>query len=451
MPDSSFLTDFRDLLVKHGIDTPRFAYGQHDFDPAKPKVFYSGPYFDQKEIVAAIGAFVEGRWSVGGEYVNRFEREFGKAVGQQHNVMVNSGSSADLLMVAAAKARLGWSNWDRVIVSPAGFPTSISALTLNRLTPVFVDIEMDTLNFDLDEVERVLKTDGLKHIKAILVSPVLGNPPDIDRLLRLARDYNVILLLDGCDSLGSRWRGQSLDSYCYASTCSFFPAHHVSTLQGGMISSNDAETIRIATSMATWGRECHCRGAGNLLPKGTCGKRFSRWIEGLDIEVDHRYVYGTSSAYNLIPLDLQGAIGLAQLEKLDEIETKRRRAHDKVWSILSRIPQIRTAKVLPLADPCWFGIPVICPDYSFKQRLVAHLEAAGIQTRNYFAGNILLHDGYKHLGDARLYPNANGVLSTVFFVGCAPFYVDHHFCHFERTVANFPLDTFTNPATIDPI
>lgn len=440
MPDTPFTTDLRALLQKHNILAPRFAYGARGFNPDKPQLWYSGPIFDTEEIVAATGALVEGHWSVSGEHVNRFEREFAKAVGQKHSVMVNSGSSADLLMIAAVKQRLAWSDGDCVIVSPAGFPTTISALTLNRLKPLFADIEMDTLNFDLNEVERMLKADRLRHIKAILISPVLGNPPDIDWLLRLARDYNVTLLLDGCDSLDSRWRGQSLDSYCHASTCSFFPAHHVSTLQGGMISSNDAEIIRIATSMATWGRSCFCRGAGNLLPKGTCGQRFSHWIPELDMEVDHRYTYATSSAYNLLPLDLQGAIGLAQLKKLAAIAAARREVHDKVWATLSRIPDIRTATVLPHSDPCWFGVPMICPSYEVKRRLVTHLEAAGVQTRNYFAGNILMHQGYRHLGDYTLYPNANKVLSEVFFVGCPPFFGDDHIAYLSTVVDRFLLD-----------
>ena len=435
MADSSFISDFRDLLAKHKIDSPRFAYGQRDFDSTKPKIYYSGPIFDQEEIVAAVSSFVEGHWSVAGEYVNRFEREFSKVVGVKHSVMVNSGSSADLLMVAAAKKRFGWKDGDGIIVSPCGFPTTISAITLNGLKPVFVDIEMRTLNFDTNWALLELVFDP--SIKAIMVSPVLGNPPDMDRLAFVAKQYGVELLLDGCDSLGSTWNGRTLNSYCAASTCSFFPAHHISTLQGGMVSSNDEELIKIATSMATWGRDCHCRGAGNLLPNGTCGCRFSPWLEGLDTIVDHRYVYSSSQAYNLLPLDLQGAIGLAQLKKLDEIESKRRSAFERIKSIFSRIKEVRTAQVLPQADPCWFGVPIICPDYEFKKKLVAHLEASGIQTRNYFAGNILLHEGYKHLGNSSLYLNSNSVLSTVFFVGCAPFLNDQHFGHFEKTIKSF--------------
>lgn len=450
MPDTPFIADFRALLAKHGITAPAFAYGASTFDPAKPKVLYSGPLFNEDELVAATLALVEGKWSVVGEHVHRFEGMFSRYLGVTDSVMVNSGSSANLLLLAAAKARWGWKDGDAVLVSPVGFPTTISALTLNNLRPVFVDIEWKTLNASNVEIARKIWDEYMmamdlgerSQVKAILVSPVLGNPPDIDQIVLLAKEYNLKILMDGCDSLGTKWRGKHLAQYADATTCSFFPSHHISTLQGGMISSNDEELVSLARKMSAWGRDCHCVGAANLLPNGVCGKRFSCWLPSLpDTVVDHKYVYGTSSAYNLQPLDIQGALGCAQMGKLEGIHEARRRAWHRLHAIFIGAESVGKARTVDReamwSDPSWFGFPIICPDVEYKQALVAHLEAAGIQTRNYFAGNILLHPGYQHLGRAADYPNAQQVLQKVFFLGTNPGWQEDHFEHIELTVRAF--------------
>lgn len=454
--DTPFVTDLRALLAKHNITAPRFAYGSKGFNAAKPQCLYSGPMFDEAEIVAATAALVEGKWSVAGEYVHRFESEFSKYLGQAESVMVNSGSSADLILIAAAKRRFGWADGDGVIVSPCGFPTTVSAITLNGLTPVFIDIEWSTLNADNTAIEQVLKRGEEMNkwkwyeegfpIRAIFVSPVLGNPPDIDKLVALAERYNVKLLLDGCDSLGSKWRGEHLASYAVATTCSFFPSHHMSTLQGGMISSNDTELIRVARQLSTWGRACYCAGAANLLPKGVCGCRFKAWLPSEpDLIVDHKYIF-EQQGYNLQPLDLQGAIGLEQLKKLDTLHAARKKAWTRLLFIFENnldfandySPVTMWADV---SDPSWFGFGVICETYEYKRALVAHLEANGIQTRNYFAGNILQHPGYQDLGNANDYPNSQQVLRRVFFIGTNPGWTNEHFNHIEKTVKSFNSPT----------
>ncbi len=472
MTDTPFAADFRALLTKHGINAPRFAHSARAFDPAKPQVLYSGPVFDQDELVAATAALCEGKWSVAGENVHRFEQVFSRYLNQAESCMVNSGSSADLLLIAAAKARYGWNDGDGVIVSPVGFPTTISAITLNGLTPVFVDIEWETLNADNDAIEHALgmhvgehwRDEGLPlaeshmeatacpRVRAIFISPVLGNPPDIDQLIALSERYGVKLLLDGCDSLGSLWHGKHLAEYVTASSCSFFPAHHISCLQGGMISSNDTELIALARSMGSWGKACYCTGAGNLLLNGCCGKRFSAWLpDQPDLILDHRYVFTTDKAWNTQPLDLQGAMGLVQMDKIDRIHEARRVAYDRVYAALD---PLRTRKMvkssrhiadvseLANADPSWFGVPVVCPTPVYKTALLNHLEAAGIQTRHAFGGHLLRQPGYQHLGRAEDYPNADQVLRRVFFLGTNPLWSDAHFTHIEST-----LKTFTPPCT----
>ena len=437
MHNTDFALDFKNLLLKHDISSPKFAYGSASFDPSNPKVLYSGPMYDIEELVAGTVALVEGKWAVAGEYVNKFELEFSKYLEMTDSVMVNSGSSADLILVAAAKAHFNWDDGDGIIVSPVGFPTTISAITLNNLKPIFIDIEFETLNADNNLIEKALILN--KNVKAIFVSPVLGNPPDIDFLTSLSKKYNVNILMDGCDSLGSTWNNKHLANYSFASSCSFFPSHHCSTLQGGMISSNDKAFINTAYSMATWGKACWCSGVGNMLPNGCCGKRFSNWLPlRQDLVVDHRYVFTTDKAYNVRPIDIQGALGCSQIKKLEKIHKNRRIAYDKISKYLSEyLKDIQLVKSLPKADPSWFGVPLICPSYDYKRKLIDHFEKNGIQTREYFAGNLLLQPGYQHLGNPEEYPNAQEVLKRVFFIGNAPFLTDDHFSHIEKTFKSF--------------
>lgn len=417
-----------ELVAKNGI--PKYAYNCKQFNPETDTVFYSGPYFDEKEIVAAVKAFLTGRWLVSGEHVAKFQNRFCKRFNVNHAHMVNSGSSANLVMVAALKKHLKWEDGDQVIVSPVGFPTTIAPLVQNNLIPVFADIELDTLNFDLRKVEEKIT----KHTKAIFVSPVLGNPPDMDWLADLCDRYQILLIGDNCDSLGTRWDGKLLTDYYYAWTTSFYPAHHITTGEGGMVCANDEELINQARSISWWGRDCHCVGSANLLACGTCGNRFDKWLEGYNGIIDHKYLF-SNMGYNLKPLDLQGAIGVEQLKKIDEIDVKRRANFARIKNLFeTHVPGVRVASNLEKADPSWFGVPLITDTPELKEKLQAYCEANRIQTRNYFAGNILLHPGYKHLDDAAKYPNANLALSNVFFVGCPPHYGEDVFAYYESVI-----------------
>ncbi len=197
--------------------------------------------------------------------------------------------------------------------------------------------------------------------------------------------------------------------------------------------------------MSAWGKDCWCTGAGNLLPNGCCGKRFSCWLDSCpDVTVDHRYVY-SRVGYNLQPLDVQGALGLVQMDKLEAIHTARRNAFRRIEDAFMRQSwRVRYVKQLEEAKPSWFGVPLLCEDYETKQALVTHLEAAGVQTRNMFAGNILLHPGYAHLGRAADYPHAQEVLKRVLFIGCHPALTDAHFAHIEATLKTFNPPTCTS-------
>jgi len=423
-------SDITNLVGNH---VAPYIYNSKNFEPGKTPIYYSGPYWDNKEVEAAINALLNGKWISSGENVYNFEKKFSKRFNVKYSTMVNSGSSANLALIAALKKRFGWNDDDEIIVSPVGFATTISVLYQNRLKPVFIDIEMETLNFDLTKIEEKIT----ERTKGIFVSPVLGNPPDMDVLIEICKKYDLKLIGDNCDSLGSKWGGKYLNEYYVAFSNSFYPAHHISTGEGGMVCTNDEELKKLIVSMAWWGRDCYCVGSANLLSCGTCGNRFDKWLENYDNVIDHKYIF-SSMGYNLKPLDLQGAIGLVQLDKLDEIEEKRRISKNRLEKIFTdNIKGIKGVKSLDKSDSCWFGTPFICEEEGLKHRLVQYLEDNKIQTRNYFAGNILMHPGYSFLDDYKNYPNSNKVLDNVFFIGAAPHYTENVFEYVEQVVKNF--------------
>lgn len=424
------LENIKELITGH---IPPYTYNSKSFDPGKSSVYYSGPYWDEKEIAAGINSFLNGKWITAGENVFKFERKFSKMFNVKFSHMVNSGSSANLVLISALKKRFNWDDNDEIIVSPVGFATTISVIYQNHLKPVFVDIEWETLNFDISKIEEKITS----KTKAIFVSPVLGNAPDIDKLIEISQKHNLHLVGDNCDSLGSKWNGKYIHEYYVAFSNSFYPAHHISTGEGGMICTNDEELKKLFVSISWWGRDCYCVGSANLLSCGTCGKRFDRWLESYDGIIDHKYVF-SNMGYNLKPLDLQGALGVCQLEKFSEIENNRKRSKETLEKIfLDNIDGLRTPKVLDKSEPCWFGTPFICEEPGLKHKLVTYLEDNKIQTRNYFAGNILLHPGYSFLDDSSKYPEANKVLDKVFFIGAAPHYNEQVFEYVNSVIKKF--------------
>jgi len=420
--------------LRQEFQVPPYVYNNFDtFIPGTTPVYYSGPWFDDREIIAGIKAILLGKWMTAGEQVAEFEHGFARKTNQNFCVATNSGSSANLVMIGALKKYFGWPDGSEVIISVVGFPTSYSVLIQNNLKPVFIDIEMQTLNFDLSLIEEKITS----KTKAIFLSPVLGNPPDMDLLVEICKKHKLELILDGCDSLGSKWREKQLPEYAIASSCSFYAAHEICTFEGGAITSDNRQIINIARSMINWGRDCVCSGVENLLPQGVCNKRFSKWIPEYDGLLDHKYLF-TQVGYNLKMLEFQGAVGLVQLEKLHEICEKRNKAKEIISNLfLKYVKDVEIPKTILYAKPTAFGTPIICKNKEVKDKLVKFLEMQKVQTRNYFAGNVLLQPAYKHLGDYKDYPNANLVLSNIFFVGAAPHYDARIFSYIEDTLKNY--------------
>lgn len=428
---SEFREEIYSFIVSLQAKAGRLPKFCHNLNSTENKVYYSGAFFDEQEMTSAIDTLLFGKWSSSGEICAEFERKFSKHINQKYSFFTNSGSSANLLLIAACKEHFKWQNEDEIIVSAVGFPTTVSSIIQNGLKPIFVDIEWDTLNFDLNLISEKINN----KTKAIFLSPVLGNPPDMEVLLKICKDHNIHLLLDNCDSLGTKWNNKFLNEYALASSCSFYPAHEITTLEGGMVSSNIEEIVQLARSYATWGRDCWCIGTCNLLSNGSCGKRFSNWLTDFpDITIDHKYVFNRIG-YNLKPLDLQGAIGIEQLKKLDYICSTRLQ-NQKIISCLFKtyVHSLRCPNILPSTSWVPFGVPLICSNKDQKIKLVSFLEKNGIQTRNYFAGNLLMHEGYKYLDDYKKYPESNKVLDLVFFVGCAPTISKQNIEHIEKVL-----------------
>ena len=401
-------------------------HAEKTWEAGKDWVQYAGPYFTSAEYVAAVKTLL-GEWLVLGAEAIKFERKFPKLFGKEFGLLTNSGSSANLLMMLAMTSKRGLSlpEGTKVITPIAGFPTTINPILQVRFSPVFIDIELDTLNLDLNELEQAC----INHpdAKIITFAHVLGNPPNMNRLMEIVKKYNLILLEDCCDALGSTFEGKPLGSFGKMASCSFYPAHHMTMGEGGFVAMNDIETERIVRSFREWGRGCYCVGKQNLLENGSCDCRFSNWLPALPNDIfDHKYVY-EEIGYNLKPIELQASMGLVQMEKLEEIGIKRKENYKNLFAAFSKYEQyFHLHKAQPGADVDWFAFPITVKDGApFKRSdICKFLEANKIQTRPYFAGNIMLQPAYNHLVDPKdiidLYPVAKKVTTDTFFLGTSP-------------------------------
>ena len=401
-------------------------HSEKSWTAGKDWVQYAGPYFDSQEYVAAVRSLL-GEWLVLGADAIKFESKFPKLFGKEYGLLTNSGSSANLLMMAAMTSKRGHNmlKGTKVITPIAGFPTTMAPIIQLGFVPIFVDIELETLNLDLDQVEQACIDNP--DAKIITFAHVLGNPPNMNRLMEIVKKYKLILLEDCCDALGSTFEGKPLGSFGEMASCSFYPAHHMTMGEGGFVAMKDQNTERIVRSFREWGRGCYCVGKQNLLENGACKCRFSNWLPSLPDEIfDHKYVY-EEIGYNVKPIELQASMGLVQMEKLEEIGIKRRENYKnlfKAFSIYDDLFHLHEAQ--PGADVDWFAFPITIKDGApFKRSDICQFfEAHKIQTRPYFAGNIMLQPGYSHLVNSKevieKYPVARKVTTDTFFLGTSP-------------------------------
>lgn len=408
-------------------------------------VSYSGDNYDENEYISAIETLMDG-WLVFGPRCREFEKKFSQQLGRRHGIYTNSGSSANLLMMAAAKSPngLNFPEGSKIITPAVCFPTTINPIIQMGFEPVFVDVELPNMNLNLDAVEDKLKEDD--DIKGICFAHVAGNPPDMERLVKLSNKYNVHIFEDCCDALGSSVNGKKLGSFGTMSTCSFYPAHHMSTAEGGYVATDDPKLFRTLNSLRDWGRDCYCNiGKPGCVTDGTaCGNRFQSWLKNFpEIIYDHRYVY-REIGYNLKPIEIQGAFGLEQLKKLPMMEKGRKDNYNKLRNIFSRYKDFIIAESLEGVDTCWFCFLITVDTNSkfTKQDLVQHLENDKIQTRPYFAGNVLYHPAYEKFASKydcihTAFPISKIATTNSFFLGTYSGLTDDCINRIEKSLKTF--------------
>jgi CDP-6-deoxy-D-xylo-4-hexulose-3-dehydrase len=393
----------------------------------KDFVPYAGPYFDDEEYVVAIESLLS-EWLVMGNKSLQFERRFPKLFDKSRGILTNSGSSSNLLMMTALTSKRSYNlpKGTKVLMPIAGFPTTLNPTLQVGFQPVFVDIELDTLNLDLNKVEEVLSRE--RDIKVITFAHVLGNPPDMNRLMEIVKKYDLVLLEDCCDALGSTYDDRPLGGFGEMASCSFYPAHHMTMGEGGFVACDDVVLEDVLRSFREWGRGCYCVGPeANKLKCGTCKARFSEWIPSMPGEIfDHKYVYD-EIGYNLKPIELQAAMGLEQMKKLPQIHELRRRNYKLLFNVYEKYEEFfHLPRATKGSDPSWFAFPLtIRKDAPFtRTQIVDYLEDNLIQTRPYFAGNIMLQPAYSHLMDQNVardqYPMATYTMTRSFFHGTSP-------------------------------
>ena len=389
------------------------------FDPSRPSVPVSGRVFGCEEVVELVRTSLD-FWLTAGPETGRFERALARRAGLRHALMVNSGSSANLAAVSALTSPLLGERrlrpGDEVITVAAGFPTTVNPLVQNGLIPVFVDISLPTYNVDVQQLEAAVSD----RTRAVVLAHTLGNPFDLEAVVDFCRRDGLMLIEDCCDALGGTYAGRPVGTFGDLATLSFYPAHQITTGEGGAVLTNRGIVKRAVETFRDWGRDCWCDpGCEN-----TCGKRFTQQHGTLPEGYDHKYVY-SHLGYNLKATDMQAAVGTAQLSRLDEFVAKRRRNHAYLREALTGLED---AFVLPEAtaasDPSWFGFAItVRPDSPFRRvDVVRHLEANGVATRQIFAGNLLRQPAYADVEHRVAGPLTvtDLVAERSFWIGCYP-------------------------------
>lgn len=428
----------QEILKKVG-EFYTLAHTHRSFTPGETRVHYASRVYDAREMVNMVDAVLD-FWLTLGRFADEFVARLAEFLGIEHVLLVNSGSSANLVAIETLLSReMGKHQLrpgDEVIVPAVSFPTTIAPLVRSGLMPVFVDCDLGTYNLNLDAVEAAI-TD---RTHAVVFAHTLANPVNMTRLIKIAHQHDLFVIEDICDALGSRWDGQLVGTFGHLATLSFYPAHHITLGEGGAVVTNSTRMAKIARSIRDWGRACWCthRDTG---PNGACGHRFDYKLPGTSNTYDHKYLY-SNIGYNLKPTDIQAALGVAQLEKLPDFIVARKRNFQRLYNGLK---SYREYLILPIWDPradvSWFAFPVTVRDEApFSRReLLQWLEAARIETRLLFAGNIIRQPAYRDMphrtvGDL---PNADLVMRGTFFVGVYPGLDDSHIDYVLQTFADF--------------
>lgn len=395
------------------------AFAPHPFIPGKTIIPYAGRVFDEDELIQLVDASLD-FWLTTGRFAEQFEREFARFFGLRHAILVNSGSSANLLALSALTSpQLGGRRLqpgDEVITAATGFPTTVNPIIQNQLVPVFVDVTIPTYNIDVTQLEAALSP----KTRAVMSAHTLGNPFDLDAVLEFTRRHNLWLLEDCCDAVGAKYRGKLVGTFSDLATTSFYPAHHITMGEGGCVLTDQPALKKLVESFRDWGRDCWCEPG----KENTCGKRFDWQLGGLPQGYDHKYIY-SHIGYNLKLTDMQAAVGVAQLKKLPRFVEARRHNFQLLYDGLRDLEEYF---ILPQAtaqsEPSWFGFPIaLRPTAPFtRKQVVEFLESRKISTRLLFGGNLVRQPAYIQVPSRVVgnLENADFVMTNVFWVGVYP-------------------------------
>jgi len=397
----------------------REAFPARAFVPGSSPVPISGRVFDEQELELLVESSLD-FWLTTGRFAEQFEREFAKFVGVREAVLVNSGSSANLLAVAALTSqKLGdrrLQPGDEVITLAAGFPTTVNPILQNGLVPVFIDVQIPTLNVDVSYLEAALSD----RTRAVFFAHTLGNPFDLDAVTEFTKKHGLWLIEDCCDALGSTYRGQKAGTFGDLATVSFYPAHHITMGEGGCVLTEKPLLRTLVESFRDWGRDCWCAPG----KENTCGKRFDWQLGELPHGYDHKYIY-SHVGYNLKATDMQAAVGVAQLKKLPAFIEARKRNFAYLKSGLKDAEEhFVLPEPTPNSDPSWFGFPLLVRETApfSRNALIDVLNERKIGTRQLFGGNLVRQPAYTDLnyrivGDLRA---SDRVMNQAFWIGVYP-------------------------------
>jgi CDP-6-deoxy-D-xylo-4-hexulose-3-dehydrase len=389
------------------------------FNPETDLTHYAGRVFDAEELCNLVDSSLD-FFLTANRYAERFEADFAEYHGVSDALLVNSGSSANLVaLTTLTSPKLGdrrLKPGDEVVTVAAGFPTTLAPILQNNLVPVFVDVNLGDYTANPDQLREAI---GPKT-RAIMMAHTLGVPFDLDAVSDLAKTRDLWVVEDNCDALGSRYRGRLTGTFGHLATMSFYPAHHITMGEGGCVVTNDDQLARIARSFRDWGRDCYCAGGES----NTCGTRFSQQFGTLPHGFDHKYVY-SHIGYNLKATDMQAAIGCAQLGKLTGFIARRRANFEYLLNALRPYAdRLLLPMATPNSEPSWFGFAATVRDGAgfTRAEIVRFLEANRIETRSLFAGNLLRHPAFQGIPHrvVRSLENTDTVMNGTFFVGVYP-------------------------------
>jgi CDP-4-dehydro-6-deoxyglucose reductase, E1 len=408
-------------------------HNKKEFKPGESQLNYAGKIYDENELIALTDASLD-FWLTSGRFCKEFESKFAKYLGVRYSLLTNSGSSANLLAISSLTSpKLGDKKLlpgDEVITVAAGFPTTVAPIIQNRLIPVFVDVDLGTYNISIDQIEQAISG----KTKAIVIAHTMGNPFNIDAVMKIANKYGLWVVEDNCDALGAKYNGKLTGTHGHIGTSSFYPPHHITMGEGGAIYTNNPIIKLAIESFRDWGRDCWCpSGCDN-----TCNKRFDWQLGELPYGYDHKYTY-SHIGYNLKVTDMQAAIGLEQINKLPKFIEQRNHNFNRLKSKLESIADdLILPEATPNSEPSWFGFILTVRDGNriSRNKITHYLESNKIQTRMLFAGNLTKQPAFQSV-EYRLASdliNTNKIMSDTFLVGIYPGLTDEMIDYMSKKI-----------------